>query len=101
MLMELDYLNWPPNYVKSTTVVNDTDKKTDPLKDLDPSLFPAMEVRVNRLKVLDQPLGRWSFDVLPDKQGVDFRNIYGEVSGFTMTGATTTDGGFLRWHVSH
>jgi uncharacterized protein (TIGR02099 family) len=98
MLIELDYLNWPPNYVKSATVANDTDKKTDPLKDLDPSLFPAMVVRVNRLNVLDQPLGRWSFDVLPDKQGVDFRNIYGEVSGFTMTGATTSDGGFLRWH---
>jgi uncharacterized protein YhdP len=100
IIIELDYLNWPPNYVKAATVADDTDKKNDPLKNLDPSLFPAMVVRVNRLNVMDNPLGRWSFDVLPDKQGVDFRNIYGEVSGFSMTGATTSDGGFLRWDSS-
>jgi uncharacterized protein (TIGR02099 family) len=100
MLMQLDYLNWPPNYLEATAVVNDVDEKYDPLKDLDPSLLPAVAVTVDRLKVLGRPLGRWSFDVLPDKQGVDFRNIYGQVSGFTMTGTTTSDGGFLRWNSS-
>jgi uncharacterized protein (TIGR02099 family) len=100
ILIELDYLNWPPNYTKVAATNDDRSKKIDPLKDLNPSLFPAMAVKVNRLNLLDKPLGQWSFDVLPDKQGVDFRNIYGQVSGFTTTGATINDGGFLRWNAA-
>jgi uncharacterized protein (TIGR02099 family) len=95
--MEFDYLHWPPNYSKTAKATNKANSNGDPLEGVDPSLFPAMTVKVNRLKVLGNSLGAWSFDVLPDKQGVDFRNIYGEVSGFTLTAATGEDGAFLRW----
>lgn len=95
--MEFDYLHWPPNYNKTAKATNKANSNGDPLEGVDPSFFPAMAVKVNRLKVLGNSLGAWSFDVLPDKQGVDFRNIFGEVSGFTLKAATGEDGGFLRW----
>ncbi len=100
LLMEFDYLNWPPNYRKNTTKVSvdQGDKNSDPLNALDPSSFPKMSININRLNVFGNPLGNWSFDVLPDEKGVDFRNIYASVSGFDLRGITDTDGGFLRWN---
>jgi uncharacterized protein YhdP len=95
--LELDYLNWPPNYTKSVKPEN---KKGDPLKGVNSSLFPAVSVKVNRLNVLGKSLGAWSFDVVPDKNGVDFRNIYGSLQEFNLVGVTEKDGGFLRWDSS-
>lgn len=100
LMMELDYLHWPPNYSKTAKAINKANKKGDPLEGIDPSSFLAMTVKINRLKVLGNSLGAWSFDVLPDNQGVDLRNIYGQVSGFTLKGAEASDGGFLRWESS-
>ncbi len=95
--LELDYLNWPPDYNKSVDASN---TKGDPLEGIDSSLFPAIAVKVNRLNVLGKSLGAWSFDVVPDKQGVDFRNIYGVVPEFKFVGVTPKNGGFLRWDSS-
>ena len=101
LIMEFDYLNWPPNYDKAVSeskISDGSDKSSDLLAEVDPSSFPKMSVKVNRLNVFGNPLGRWAFDVLPDEKGVDFRNIYADVSGFNLKGVTDSDGGFLRWN---
>lgn len=98
LVMEFDYLNWPPNYNSATNKTNINEKSDDPLSSFNPSSLTKVSVNVNRLTVFGNPLGRWSFDVLPDEQGVDFRNIYADVSGFNLKGISDSDGGFLRWN---
>jgi uncharacterized protein (TIGR02099 family) len=77
---DLKYLHWPMMF--------DEQEKSDldPLKDIDPTGFPALNLKVAEVFVGPTNYGRWQFKVNPNDQGVVVSDINGEIKKLNVTG---------------
>ncbi len=77
---DLKYLHWP-------MLINDQEKSDlDPLRDLDPTRFPALNLSVAEVFVGPTNYGRWKFKVAPNEQGVAINDIDGEIKKLKVKG---------------
>jgi uncharacterized protein (TIGR02099 family) len=97
LLLDIDYLHWPPKAYSADSTDEDNRTAVDWLADIDTATFIPMDVKINRLVYEGKPLGKWSFQLRPDAKGVELRNIYASAGGFSLTGYHPEQGAFLRW----
>lgn len=80
--IDLDYLRLPPN--------DDAENKPDPEDwqpiDLSPSILPPVQVTVDSLTVGEGDFGTWTFDVIPDVNGVTVPDLQASVAGVALRG---------------
>lgn len=94
MVVDVDYLNWPASE-ENTEEPKELEK--DLFADLNPATLSAANVTINRLVYDDKPLGSWYFELRPDNDGLEIRNIYATATGLSLVGTKAEQGAFLRW----
>jgi uncharacterized protein (TIGR02099 family) len=77
--VSLEYLHWP-------MLEPSEDKHSDPLADVDPSIFPEMRLNVSEIFVGPRNLGRWKLDVNKIENGVRFSNVDGLIKKLDVKG---------------
>ncbi|MEO0442515.1 MAG: AsmA-like C-terminal region-containing protein, partial [Pseudomonadota bacterium] len=108
LLLDIDYLNWPPGRGSALKAVDSADDGTeltaealsqsvDPLAAIDPSQLPAIDLSINRLVYQGKPLGSWSLSLRADAQGLELTNIYASAAGLSLVGNSPENGAYLRW----
>ncbi len=102
LIVDIDYLNWPPGYVEQvgktlTPEPTDVTSSIDILADVNPAELPAANIKINRLIYKNKPLGSWMMQLQPDSEGLWVRNLVATVNGFTLAGEGDNQGASLRW----
>ncbi|MDD2159195.1 YhdP family protein [Pseudomonas sp. MIL19] len=85
--LALDYLRLPAAQLKDkdAPVVN----TPDPLAAVDPSGFPALDVRIDEVFQGIEPLGSWSLKARPVEAGVHFSELDLNLKGLKVAGRAT------------
>jgi uncharacterized protein (TIGR02099 family) len=85
--LTLDYLRFPAAEKKAAgEPVVDT---PDPLASVDPSSFPALDVRIAEVFQGIEPLGSWSLKARPASAGVQFSELDLNLKGLKISGRAT------------
>jgi uncharacterized protein (TIGR02099 family) len=79
---DLEYVHWP-----AIISDGDADSPSDPLQEVDPKLFPAMEFKVDEIFIGPINYGRWDLMVKPIENGVRFTDIDGAIKKLNAKGS--------------
>jgi uncharacterized protein (TIGR02099 family) len=82
--VDLEYVHWPMIIPRNDVGI---EVNSDPLRDIDPKVFPAMVFKVDEVFVGPTNYGRWNLTVKPIENGVRFTNIDGTIKKLNAKGS--------------
>ncbi|MEY8205104.1 MAG: YhdP family protein [Bermanella sp.] len=80
-VVKLEYLHWP------ALSADKPDSETDPLLEVDPAAFPALDVNIAEIFLGPTNYGRWKLRVVPTVDGVVIDDIDGQIKKLNVAGS--------------